>query len=128
MIRLTQEEVCLLHEMLVSETGGDPNLRDETLLNSALESAFQTFGGQELFGTIQEKAAKIGFSLIANHAFVDGNKRIGVLVMLVFLEINGIKLDLTDDDVIYLGLSTASGNMKYDDILDMIKNRSKHEN
>ena len=124
MIKLTQKQVCRLHEILVAETGGDPNIRDEALLDSALESAFQTFGGVELFPTIEEKAAKLGFSLIANHAFVDGNKRIGVLIMLVFLQANGINLALSSEDVIRLGLDTASGKMKYEDILKLIKDHT----
>ena len=124
MIKLKQNQVCRLHEILVAETGGDPNIRDEALLDSALESAFQTFGGEELFPTIEEKAAKLGFSLIANHAFVDGNKRIGVLIMLVFLQANGINLALSSEDVIRLGLDTASGKMKYEDILELIKDHT----
>ena len=65
MIKLSQEKVLILHEILTEETGGDPGVRDIALLNSALESAFATFGGQELYPTREEKAARIGFSLIA---------------------------------------------------------------
>ena len=104
MIKLSQEKVLLLHELITRETGGDPNIRDTALLNSALESAFQTFGGQELYPTREEKGARIGFALIANHAFVDGNKRIGMFILLTFLEVNGVKIRPTVDDVIRVGL------------------------
>ena len=120
MIRLSQEKVLALHEILTNETGGDPNVRDIALLNSALESAFATFDGQELYPTKQEKGARLGFSLISNHAFVDGNKRIGMLVMLVFLEVNGIKIRLSNDEIVRVGLAVAAGEMKYEELLDWI--------
>ena len=85
MIRLSKEKVLALHELLTEETGGDPNIRDLDLLDSALESAFQTFDGAELYPTKEEKGARIGYALISNHAFVDGNKRIGMLVMMIFV-------------------------------------------
>ena len=81
MIRFSQEKVLLLHQLIVTETGGSPELRDINLLDSALESVFQTFGGQELYPSKEEKGARLGYSLISNHAFVDGNKRIGMYVM-----------------------------------------------
>ena len=95
-------------------------MRDIGLLNSALESAFATFDGKELYPTKEEKGAKIGYSLISNHAFVDGNKRIGMYVLLTFLETNGIKLRPSNEDVARVGLAVAAGEMKYDDILRWI--------
>ena len=80
MIKFSQEKVLLLHKLITEETGGDPNVRDIALLNSALESAFATFDEQELYPTKQEKGARLGYALISNHAFVDGNKRIGMYV------------------------------------------------
>ena len=120
MIKISQDKVIALHELMAKETGGDPGIRDQALLNSALESAFQTFDGQELYPTIEEKGARIGFSLIANHAFIDGNKRIGMFVLLVFLEINGIKVKTTNDEVARVGLAVASGKMEYDELLAWI--------
>lgn len=120
MIKISQDKVLALHELMAKETGGDPGIRDQALLNSALESAFQTFDGQELYPTIEEKGARIGFSLIANHAFIDGNKRIGMFVLLVFLEINGINVKTTNDEVARVGLAVASGKMKYDELLAWI--------
>ena len=85
MIRFSEEKVLLLHQLIIAETGGNVELRDIGLLDSALEGCFQSFGGQELYPTKEEKGARLGYSLISNHAFVDGNKRIGMYVMLTFL-------------------------------------------
>ena len=120
MIKLSKEKVMLLHTIITAETGGDPGIRDIALLESALESAYATFDGVELHPTKQEKGARIGYSLISNHAFVDGNKRIGIFVMLVFLEVNGIKLRPTNEELARVGLAVAAGEIKYKDLLDWI--------
>jgi len=122
MIKFSKEKVLLLHQLIAEQTGGDDNVRDIDLLDSALENAFQTFDGVELYPTKEEKAARIGFSLISNHAFVDGNKRIGMYVMLTFLEVNGIKMAPSNDDVIQAGFGVADGSMKYEDLLSWIRN------
>ena len=122
MIKFSVEKVKRLHQLMAQATGGSVGVRDEGLLDSASESAFATFGGEELYPSKEEKAAKICFSLVSNHAFVDGNKRIGVYVMLSFLELNGIRIEASDADVIRLGLSVADGSMKYEEILEWIKN------
>lgn len=120
MIKFSQEKVLLLHQLITQETGGDPNVRDIALLDSALESAFATFGGQEFYPTKEEKGARLGYALISNHAFVDGNKRIGMYVLLTFLETNGIKIRPTNEEVARVGLAVAAGEMKYQDLLDWI--------
>lgn len=109
-----------MHQFLIAETGGEASVRDLGLLDSALESAFATFDGQDLYPTKEEKAAKIGYSLISNHAFVDGNKRIGMYVMHSFLVVNGIDLDVSSADIIYVGLSVANGEMSYEKLLQWI--------
>lgn len=120
MIKISREKVLLLHKLITEETGGDSSLRDIALLDSAVESVYQTFGGQELYPAKEEKGARLGYSLISNHAFVDGNKRIGMYVMMTFLEANGVRIDPTVDDVIRVGLAVASGEMKYEDLLHWI--------
>ena len=120
MIKFSREKVLLLHQMITQETGGDPNIRDIALLESALESAFATFDGKELYPSKEEKGAKLGFSLISNHAFVDGNKRIGMYVLLTFLEINGTPIDPSSQEVARVGLAVASGEMDYEDLLQWI--------
>ncbi len=120
MIKFSKEKVLLLHRQITEETGGDPHVRDLQLLDSALESAFQTFDGKELYSTKEEKGARLGYALISNHAFVDGNKRIGMYVLLTFLETNGIKIHPSNDDVARVGLAVAAGKMKYAELLDWI--------
>lgn len=120
MIKLSQEKIMLLHKLITEETGGDPNIRDIGLLNSAIESAFATFDGEELYPTKEEKGARLGYALISNHAFVDGNKRIGMYVLLTFLETNGIKIRPTNEEVARVGLAIAAGTMKYQDLLEWI--------
>ena len=121
MIKFSSEKVKLLHQLMAEATGGSVGVRDEGLLDSALEGAFATFDGVELYPSKEEKAAKLGYSLIANHAFVDGNKRIGVYVMLTFLELNGIHIEATDEDVVALGLGAADGSMDQEAVLDWIR-------
>ena len=120
MIKISPDMAKLLHQLIAEETGGDVGIRDEGLLNSALESAFATFDGQDLYPTKEEKGARLGYALISNHAFVDGNKRIGMHLMLTFLELNGIKLKLTDEDIVFAGLGVASGKMQYEDLLQWV--------
>ena len=121
MIRFSKEKLLLLHQIMAQATGGSIGVRDEGLLESAMEAAFSTFGGVELYPTKEEKAARLGFSLISNHAFVDGNKRIGMYVMLTFLEVNGIHMDCTNEDVSNTGLAVAAGKMDYDTLLQWVK-------
>lgn len=120
MIRFSDDKVKLLYKLIVEETGGSFGIRDENLLNSALNGIFQTFDGKELYPTKEEKGAMLGYSLISNHAFLDGNKRIGIYVMLTFLEVNGIRIECTDNELIDLGLGIAAGEINYEEILDWI--------
>ncbi len=128
MIKLSKDRVLLLHQYMAEETGGSIGLRDEGLLESALESAFATFDGKELYPSKEEKAARIGASLVGNHAFLDGNKRIGMYVMLTFLEVNGVKVECSDEDIVSAGLALADGTMGYDELLVWLRARTlKHD-
>jgi death-on-curing protein len=120
MIKFSKEKVKLLHQLLAEETGGSVGVRDEGLLESALESAFATFDGKELYPSKEEKGARLGYALISNHAFVDGNKRIGMYIMLTFLEVNGIRIEATNDEISKTGLSVAAGSMDYQDLLKWV--------
>jgi death-on-curing protein len=100
-----------MHQLLIRETGGLDGIRDRPLLESAVNAPFQTFGGEELFRSTHEKAARLGYYLIQNHPFSDGNKRIGILAMLTFLELNGIHVDCTDEELVQVGFSLANGTM-----------------
>lgn len=121
MIKFSKEKVLLLHKLIAQETGGSIGVRDEALLESALENAFSRYDGVEFYPSKEEKGARLGYSLISNHAFVDGNKRIGMYVMLTFLEVNGIRIDCTDDDIVEAGLAVAAGNMDYYALLAWVK-------
>ncbi|MBQ9495029.1 MAG: type II toxin-antitoxin system death-on-curing family toxin [Treponema sp.] len=87
------EQVIKLHSLLIAKTGGMYGLRDANLLDSTLKSPFQTFGGNELYPDIFDKAAQLCFSLIKDHPFADGNKRIGIHLTLLFLKINGKNIE-----------------------------------
>ena len=120
MIKFSKEKVLLLHHTMAETTGGGVGVKDEGLLDSALEGAFAGSGDREFYPTKEEKGARLGYTLISNHAFVDGNKRIGVYIMLSFLEMNGIRLQCTDDELVDIGLSVASGRMKYEELLQWV--------
>lgn len=120
MIKFSKEKILLLHRLLAESTGGSMGVLDEALLESALESAFSGFGDTEFYPTKEENGARLGYSLISNHAFVDGNKRIGIYVMLTFLEVNGIRLQYSDADIVKIGLSVADGSMSYEELLSWI--------
>lgn len=124
MIKIGKEKVLLLHQLMAEATGGDVGIRDEALLESAIENIYATFDGVELYPSKEEKAARLGFSLISNHAFVDGNKRIGIYIMLSFLELNGIKIEASNDEVYELGMKIAEGKADYNYILKWIKEKS----
>jgi len=120
MIRFSREKVLLFHQLLAEATGGSIGVRDQGLLDSALEGAFAGFGNQEFYPTKEEKGARLGYTLISNHAFVDGNKRIGIYVMLSFLEMNGIRISCTDEELVQVGLSVADGKMRYEELYSWV--------
>lgn len=123
MIKFDKDIIIKLYKKMVLATGGTFGIRSESLLDSAINAPYQTYGGVELFPTLLEKGTRLGYGLVANHPFIDGNKRIGVFIMLIFFEINGIIIELTNDDVIDLGLGLASGKIKYDELLNLIRNK-----
>lgn len=127
MIRFSKDKVELLHQLMAQETGGAVGIRDEGLLDSALEGIYQSFGGKELYPTKEEKAARLGYTLISNHAFLDGNKRIGMYVMLTFLEVNGIRLDCSNEDIVEAGLGVASGRIAYEGLLTWVRNHERRD-
>ena len=120
MILLSKELVLMLHQELIDETGGSAGLKDEGLLESALAAPFQSYDNQDLFPSIYQKAARLGFGLASNHAFIDGNKRIGAHAMLVFLELNDIHINYTQDELSGIFLEIAFGNKGYEDLLSWI--------
>ena len=123
MIKINKEQIIFLHSQLIKETGGSYGLRDEKLLESALSSPFQTFGANDLFPSTVEKIARLSYGLIQNHPFIDGNKRIGALVMLILLEANNISIVYTQKELIDLFLSLASNETTYENLRQWIISR-----
>ena len=120
MIRLSKSQVLLIHDQLISETGGSSGLRDEGILDSALNAPFQTFSGEDVYPSLQQKVARLCFCLVKNHPFVDGNKRIGAHVMLVFLALNGIELQHSQTELSDVILQLAAGEIEATDLLHWI--------
>lgn len=120
MILLTTDEIICLHKKLIERTGGSYGIRDRGLLESAVHSAQAIFDSEEAYPTSEEKAARLCYSITNNHAFVDGNKRIGIFTMLMTLKLNSVKISYTQAELITLGLSVADGSFDYDDILKWI--------
>ena len=121
MTKFSREKVLLLHQLIAQETGGEVGLRDQALLDAALAAAFAGVADREFYPSKEEKDAKLGFDLISNHAFLDGNKRIGMYVMLTFLEANGIGVEADNEEVASVCLAVASGTMKYEVLLDWVR-------
>lgn len=120
MIRLSKEQVILLHKRLIETTGGSDGVRDAGMLDSALSNPFQSFGNEELYPSVQAKAAQLCFGIVKNHPMVDGNKRLGAHVMLVFLALNGYELSYTQQGLSDAILRLASGEIGAEDILRWI--------
>ena len=111
---LTLTEILELHRRIIEQSGGSPGIRDLRMLESALAQPRMTFGGEDLYPTIIEKTSALGFSLINNHPFVDGNKRIGHAAMEIFLVLNGYEINATVDEQEQVILRVASSEFNRD--------------
>lgn len=125
MIRLSKEQILELHQELIEQTGGSPEIRDDGMLDSAINSPFWSFGGEDLFPSIEQKAARLGFGIIKNHPFVDGNKRTGIHTMLVFLALNQVELQYSQKELYTVVLGIAEGKQSYDDLFHWIIEHKK---
>ena len=125
MKKLDSAQVLYLHKLMCSATGGFSSIYDLAGLESAIYHAYASFEGRDLYATIEEKAARQAYGIIRNHPFIDGNKRTGLFVMLVFLELNGIKLCFTQHELIKLGIGIADGSINPKQITEWIL---KHKN
>lgn len=110
MIKLNINDVIFLHKKVIDKTGGIKEIRDIGLLEMAVSSPFVSFGGKDLYKTLEEKGQQLCNSLIRNHPFLDGNKRVGIISMLIFLDLNNKKLNITNEEIVSLGLRIAKGN------------------
>lgn len=114
MKKLTHEQILLLHSQLIDRYGGTHGVRDEALLDSALNAPFQGFGDCELYPTVTDKAVRLGYGLVENHPFHDGNKRIGALALLITLDLNNIELEATNQELEQVILDLAAGTIDYE--------------
>ncbi len=110
---LSRAQVLLLHSQLIDRYGGTHGVRDEGLLDSALNAPFQGFGDYEFFPTVTDKAVRLSYGLIENHPFHDGNKRIGALILLIMLDLNNIEFEITNQELEQVILDVASGVIDY---------------
>ena len=120
MIWVTADDVIALHSRIIERSGGMDGLRDRALLEAAVAAPLQSFGNTDLYPTVPEKAARLGYGLASNHAFLDGNKRIGAHVMLVFLALNGIELSYTQQELIDIIFAVAADRANNTDLLQWI--------
>ncbi len=119
---LSKRQIVLLHSQLIDQFGGLDGIRDDGLLDSAVNAPFQSFLGQDIYPSLLEKAARLAFGLIKNHPFVDGNKRIGTHAMIVFLAVNHVYLSYDDDELISLILSVSAGTASEKELLTWLQN------
>lgn len=120
MILLTLEEICNIHKEMMDKTTGFSDIRDISLLESSVGSMYAGFENVEKYPTLLEKVSRLTFSLIKNHGFIDGNKRIGILALVITLDINHIPLYYTQSDLVDLGLKVADGTFQYKDVLEWV--------
>lgn len=121
---ISKEEILRLHHLSIVRFGGADGIRDEGLLESAIARPYQTFGGDDLYQTVYEKAAAMMESLIINHPFVDGNKRTGFLGMFGILLKENIKLTATDENIYAFTIRVSTGETKFEDIVRWLKQNS----
>ena len=115
------EDILQVHQFSINKYGGSNGVREMGSLESAIARPFQTFGGEDLYKTIFEKAAALGESLIVNHPFVDGNKRTGFLAMTSLLEEDGYLLIATQEEAYYFTIKIAMGEIKFGEIIEWLK-------
>ena len=126
MIILTKRQILLLHEQLISVYGGSSGVRDDGLLESAINAPLQAFGGIEFYPTIIDKSVRLGFGLIKNHPFIDGNKRIGTHAMLTQLELNNVQLEYSADELIEVIMEVAAGDLSQESLHSWVSDHIKH--
>lgn len=114
MKKLTRDQILLLHSQLIDRYGGTRGVRDEALLDSALNAPFQGFCDYEFYPTVTDKAVRLGYGLVKNHPFHDGNKRIGALALLSMLDLNNIELEATNQELEQVIWNLAAGTIDYE--------------
>ena len=121
MIGLTKAQIVELHMAIYERYGGDHGVLNEGMLDSALQAPFQTFGGEELIPDTKKKIIRLAFGLIKNHAFRDGNKRIGALVLLTLLELNGYPVNATNAEFADIIMGVAASEKDEEDLMAWVE-------
>ncbi len=124
MKRLSVDYILKLHKKMIHRTGGAPGVRDIKLLESAVHNAQATFDGQDLYPEIESKIATTCYGVINNHPFIDGNKRMGIYLMLILLDYNDYRITYTEDELVELGFAVAEGKLSRKQIVRWIKSRA----
>ena len=125
MIILSKQQLIAIHEQIILVTGGAMGIRDEGLLDAAIAAPWQTFGGKELFPSLEEKAARLGYGLANNHPFIDGNKRIAAIATLEILAMNGVELSYNQSELSDIFLEVAGGQSTPDILLEWIRHHKQ---
>lgn len=120
---LSKDQILLMHQALIERFGGIHGIRDEGLLNSALNAPFQSFDNKDLYPTIAEKAVRLGYGLVMNHPFYDGNKRTGALAMMTMLGLNNMEIHTSSAELASAFLRVASGDLTNDELLQWVLSR-----
>ena len=120
-----KKDVLILHELSIQSYGGSHGIRDIGLPEGAIARPFQTFGGEDLYPTVYDKAAALGESLIINHPFLDGNKRTGILAVAAFLLESGFEINSSEEELYNFTIDISTGKLKFDDIFLWLKNNTQ---
>lgn len=121
MIWITAEDVIAIHRRIIERSGGMAGLRDRPGLEAAVAASLQSFDGRDLYPTVVEKVARLGFGLASNHAFLDGNKRIGAMMVQLLLSWNGYALSLEQGELADMFIGIAAGEKTEEDLLNWIQ-------
>lgn len=120
MKNLTLKDIIYINDLTIKKHGGSPGIKNKSLIESSLNSGLATFGGEDLYKTLEDKIAMISYSFIKNHGFNDGNKRVGCLVLLTLCHKNNIPIKPSQQELINLGLGVASGTLGKNEIKSFI--------
>lgn len=125
MIWIAADDAILVHSRVIQISGGIDGIRDRAGLEAAISAPLQSFGGHDLFPTAIEKIARIGYGVAANHAFLDGNKRIGAMLTQLLLKWNGFRLELQSGELAEMFISIAAGSSDESALLQWIQTHLK---
>ncbi len=123
MLYFSKDDIVFLHQEIIEEFGGSHGIRDEGMLDSAVNAPLQTFDSSDLYPAPIEKIARLSFSLVMDHPFIDGNKRIAAKTLDVGLEANGIFLKASNEEMIEEFFGLAAGEINYPSFLSWVKFR-----